>query len=63
MTTTLPNENLTYIQNGEPVSGGVSGNSDGVLNRPLVQLHNNVDAVRDAHDALESEVVTAQFSP
>ena len=58
--TTLPNENPSWIQNGEPVSGGVGGNSDGVLNRPLVQLHANVDAVRDAHDLLATEVTTAR---
>ncbi|MFA5071310.1 MAG: hypothetical protein WC511_02955 [Candidatus Pacearchaeota archaeon] len=60
MPTNLPFENITWLQNGEPISGGVSGNSDGVLNRPLVQLHDNVDEVRDNLDATTAEVVAAR---
>jgi hypothetical protein len=60
MTTNLPYEDLTFIQNGEPVSGGTGGNSDGVLNRPLVELQANVKEIRDEHDTLTSEVETAR---
>lgn len=50
----LPNESISWLQNGEPVTGGSGGNSDGVLNRPLVQflandnfLQSRIDIVAD----------------
>jgi len=60
--TVLPYETLQWIQNGEPISGGVDGNSQGVLNRPLVQIHANIDTLRTAHDILRSEIETARGS-
>ena len=47
MAITLPYENLTWLQNGEPVSGGTTGSSDGVLNRPLIETHEDVKYLRD----------------
>lgn len=38
---TLPYDNLSWIQNGEPVSGGSGGSSEGTTNRPLLQLLEN----------------------
>lgn len=38
---TLIHNPLSWIQNSEPVSGGTGGNSDGVVNRPLIQLLEN----------------------
>ena len=60
MSTVLPNETLTFLQNGEPVSGGTAGDSTGILNRPLVQLLADVKAVRDAADTNIAEVVAAR---
>jgi hypothetical protein len=34
----LPNDPLTWLQDGEDVEGGVAGGSTGVSNRPLVEL-------------------------
>lgn len=34
----LPNDPLNWLQNGEDVDGGVSGDSTGAMNRPLVEL-------------------------
>jgi hypothetical protein len=46
----LINETLTWLQNGEPISGGASGSSVGVLNRPLVELLANDNGLQDRID-------------
>lgn len=58
--TALPHESLSWLQNGEPVSGGTNGNNEGVLNRPLQQLLSNDDALRANLDATTAEVVGAR---
>ncbi len=35
------NSQLTWIQNGEPLSGGFNGSNSGVMNRPMRELLNN----------------------
>lgn len=58
--TALPHESLSWLQNGEPVSGGTNGNNEGVLNRPLQQLLSNDNVLRTNLDATTAEVVGAR---
>jgi len=51
----LVNEAISWLQNGEPVTGGSGGNSDGVLNRPLVQLLANDNGLQDRVDIIADD--------
>ena len=46
----LVNEAISWLQNGEPITGGSGGDSVGVLNRPLVQLFANDNGLQDRID-------------
>lgn len=46
----LVNEAISWLQNGEPITGGSGGDSVGVLNRPLVQLLANDNGLQDRID-------------
>lgn len=51
----LVNETISWLQNGEPVTGGSGGSSDGVLNRPLVQLLANDNGLQDRIDIIADD--------
>lgn len=51
----LVNEAITWLQNGEPVTGGSGGNSDGVMNRPLVELLANDNGLQDRVDIVADD--------
>lgn len=60
MPLTLPNEALTWLQNGEPATAGNAGGSEGVSNRPLVQLLANDAYIIDQLETfLGTEGITA----
>lgn len=51
----LVNETISWLQNGEPVTGGSGGDSAGVLNRPLVQLLANDNGLQDRLDIIADD--------
>jgi hypothetical protein len=51
----LVNEAISWLQNGEPITGGSGGNSGGVLNRPLVQLLANDNGLQDRVDIIADD--------
>lgn len=48
------NNQLTWIQNGEPLSGGFNGSNSGVMNRPMRELLNNTKNLNERLAIIES---------
>ena len=57
----LIHADIDWLQNGEPVTGGTDAQpSAGVLNRPLIQLLDNISGVNTNLSSVENEISTAR---
>lgn len=59
----LIHTDIDWLQNGEPVTGGTDAQpSAGVMNRPLIQLQDNISGVNTNLTSVEEEVTQARGS-
>lgn len=59
----LIHADIDWLQNGEPVTGGTDAQpSAGVMNRPLIQLQDNISGVNTNLTSVEEEVTQARGS-